>query len=117
MVWGDPIELSNALTEVLENASQFTPSQGTITVRTSIQQESVILEIEDTGVGIPTDEIPLIFERFYRVDKERPTDRGGIGLGLSIAQKIIQAHKGLIEVESTVGEGSIFRILLPLRNQ
>lgn len=113
-IWGDPIELSNALTEVLENAIQFTPPEGMITVRTSLWQESVVLEIEDTGVGIPPDEIPFIFERFYRVDKERPTDRGGIGLGLSIAQKIIQAHKGFIEVESSVGTGSIFRILLPL---
>ncbi len=115
LLWGDPIELNNALTEILENAAQFTPPEGTITVRTSIWQESVILEIEDTGVGIPANEIPFIFERFYRVDKERPTDRGGIGLGLSIAQKIVQAHKGFIEVESTVGQGSIFRILLPLQ--
>lgn len=115
MIWADPIELSNALTEVLENAIQFTPPEGMITVRTSLWQESVVLEIEDTGVGIPPDEIPFIFERFYRVDKERPTDRGGIGLGLSIAQKIIQAHKGFIEVESTVSKGSIFRILLPMR--
>ncbi len=115
LLWGDPIELNNALTEILENAVQFTPPEGTITLRTSIWQESLILEIEDTGVGIPANEIPFIFERFYRVDKERPTDRGGIGLGLSIAQKIVQAHKGFIEVESTVGHGSIFRILLPLQ--
>ncbi len=116
LFWGDPIELNNALTELLENAIQFTPAKGIITVRTLIWQESLVLEIEDNGVGIPANEIPFIFERFYRVDKERPTDRGGIGLGLSIAQKIIQAHKGFIEVESTIGKGSIFRILLPPQN-
>ncbi|MBI5930726.1 MAG: PAS domain S-box protein [Chloroflexi bacterium] len=115
VIWADKVELNNALVEVLENAIQYTSPEGTIVIRTFEREQSIVLEVQDTGVGIPADEIPLIFERFYRVDKERPTDRGGIGLGLSIAQKIVQAHRGFIEVESTVGTGSVFRIVLPLK--
>ena len=71
----------------------------------------VELEVSDTGVGISEDQLPLIFERFYRADPSRAT--GGTGLGLSIARQILEAHGGKIEVESTPGEGSTFRLLLP----
>lgn len=114
-IWANKIELSNALTELIENAAYYTAPDGSIHLRTYHIKATIVTEIQDTGVGIPYEEIPHIFERFYRVDKARPTDTGGTGLGLSIAQKIIQLHQGNIEVESTVGEGSIFRVLLPLK--
>ena len=114
-IWANKIELSNALTELVENAAYYTPPDGSIHIRTYRGGSTIVTEIQDTGVGIAHEEIPHIFERFYRVDKARPTDTGGTGLGLSIAQKIIQLHHGNIEVESTVGEGSTFRVLLPLK--
>ena len=72
------------------------------------------MAISDTGIGIPSEHIPFLFERFYRVDKTRSRSEGGSGLGLSIAEKIAEVHGGKIEVESQVGKGSTFRVSLPL---
>lgn len=74
----------------------------------------VVIEISDNGPGIAASQLPHIFERFYRADQARGSEEGGMGLGLTIAQKIIEAHQGEIEVESQVGRGSTFRLRLPV---
>jgi two-component system, OmpR family, sensor kinase len=101
----------NAASILLENAVRYTPEGGKVTVAVRETNGWAELEVSDTGVGIPEDQLPLIFERFYRADPSRAT--GGTGLGLSIARQIVEAHGGKIEVESTPGEGSTFRLLLP----
>jgi two-component system OmpR family sensor kinase len=98
---------------LLDNAVKYTPEGGKVTVTVRETNGWAILEVSDTGTGIPEDQMPLIFERFHRADPSRAT--GGAGLGLSIARQVAEAHSGKIEVESTPGEGSTFRLLLPKR--
>ena len=74
-----------------------------------------VIEVRDSGIGIPGSALPRIFERFYRVDKGRAREEGGTGLGLAIVKHVAQAHQGRVEVESELGRGSKFRVLLPLR--
>ncbi|MBZ0278138.1 MAG: PAS domain S-box protein, partial [Anaerolineae bacterium] len=109
-------ELGRALVEILENAVIFTPRGGEISLETTVSDDHIQIEIRDTGVGISETDLPYIFNRFYRVDKARSTETGGVGLGLPIAQKIIQQHGGRIEVESILGEGSTFRVILPIQH-
>ncbi len=99
----------HAASILLENAVRYTPEGGKVTVAARETNGWAELEVSDTGVGIPEDKLPLIFERFYRADPSRAA--GGAGLGLSIARQIAEAHGGKIEVESTPGEGSTFRLL------
>lgn len=106
-------DLRRAIEEILLNAFTFTPHTGTITLRTTAHTDSVHLSIQDTGQGIAAEELPLIFERFYRGDQARGSQTGKTGLGLTIAQRIVEAHQGRIEVESRVGQGSTFTIILP----
>ena len=96
---------------LLDNALKYTPEGGKVTVTVRESNGWAALEVSDTGVGIPEDQLPLIFERFYRADKARASS--GAGLGLSIARQIAEAHGGKIEVESTPGKGSTFTLLLP----
>jgi signal transduction histidine kinase len=110
----DTVEFARAMVELIENALTYTPAGGSITVRTSVQQGQNIISVEDTGIGITDRDLPHIFEHFYRADQARSTDTGGTGLGLPIARKVIEAHNGTIEVESIVGQGSIFSIRLPI---
>ncbi|HLV35544.1 MAG TPA: sensor histidine kinase, partial [Spirillospora sp.] len=102
--------------KVIDNAIQYTPAAGTVSVRTCQRDGQALVEVEDTGIGIDSNDLPHIFNRLYRADKARSTETGGIGLGLPIAQKIIETHGGKIEVESTPRVGSIFRVWLPLPN-
>jgi signal transduction histidine kinase len=83
-------------------------------VRLDNERDEVCIEVSDTGPGIPEDDLPHIFERFYRVEKSRDRDRGGAGLGLAIAKTILELHDRTLEVESTVGEGTTFRFRLPV---
>jgi signal transduction histidine kinase len=110
----DAVELGQALLNVLNNALEFTPAGGVVTIQTSRQDTMAVVEIHDTGIGISPADLPHIFERLYRSDKARGTRTGGIGLGLSIAQKILHLHGGDIEVSSSLGEGTTVRVLLPL---
>jgi signal transduction histidine kinase len=96
---------------LLDNAVKATPEGGKVTVRVREEDGQAELKISDTGVGIPDDELPFIFERFYRADPSRT--KGGAGLGLSIARQIAEAHGGTIKVSSKPGEGSTFTLLLP----
>lgn len=116
LIDADEPALFQAFTEITANAVNYTPSGGTVTIATYRRDNQVIFEVQDTGTGISAADIPHIFERFYRADKARSQSKGGSGLGLAIAQKIVEMHRGNIEVESTPGAGSIFRVVLPLKN-
>jgi len=98
----------------LDNAIKYTPSPGTVSVSLRREGQMAVVAVKDTGVGIPAENIPFIFERFYRVDKSRSRTEGGTGLGLAISRHIAEAHGGKIEVESQVGTGSTFSVWLPL---
>jgi two-component system OmpR family sensor kinase len=96
---------------LLDNAVKYTPEGGKVTVGVGEGNDGAYLEVSDTGVGIPDDELPLVFERFHRADASRA--EGGAGLGLSIALQIAHAHGGTIEAGSAMGEGSTFTLELP----
>lgn len=111
-IQADPHLIIQALQRIIENAVRYTPGPGTITLKTLTHDDEVLIEVRDTGIGINAADLPHIFERFYRVDQARSTR--GAGLGLSIAQRIAEAHHGRIEVESEPGIGSTFRLYLPV---
>ena len=96
---------------LLDNAVKYTPDGGSVTVSVEERGGGVALAVSDTGVGIPEDQLPLVFERFYRADAARAEE--GVGLGLSIARQIVEAHGGTIEARSNLGVGSTFVLLLP----
>ena len=110
----DPYRIGQVLRNLLENAIAHTGEGGTITVGASRQDDSVEISVADTGEGIPAEELPNIFERFYRVDKSRARATGGSGLGLTIARRLVEAHGGHIEVLSEMGKGSRFSFTIPL---
>ncbi|MDX1995458.1 MAG: ATP-binding protein [bacterium] len=111
---GDERQLHRALSNLVQNAVHYTPEGGHISLRAFEQGGWAVLEVEDTGIGIEADELPRIFDHFYRVDKARSMDKGGTGLGLAIVRRIVQMHDGEVQVESVPDQGSIFRVLLPL---
>ncbi|MCU0538142.1 MAG: ATP-binding protein, partial [Hydrococcus sp. Prado102] len=110
----DPDLLKQALKNLLDNACKYTASGDTVTLKVSTKLRRAFIEVEDNGIGIPAEDIPHIFERFYRVDTARSRQTGGFGLGLAIAQQIIEAHGGQITVESILEKGTKFQICLPL---
>ena len=97
----------------MDNAIKYTPTQGTITLRSYTEDGQAILQVADTGVGIPDKDLPRVFERFYRVDKARSRELGGTGLGLSIVKHLVQALGGVITVVSQIGQGTTFTIRFP----
>ncbi len=103
-----------AIYNVLDNSIKYTREDGKVTVNLSKDENNVIIEIKDTGIGIASDEVYKIFDRFYRVDKARARETGGTGLGLSIALTAVELHGGNIQVESEEGVGSTFRIIIPI---
>lgn len=107
-------EFGRVLQNLVENALQYTPRGGRIAVSTYAQENKAVFEVSDSGIGIAADELPRIFERFYRTDKARSTHTGGAGLGLAIAKKIVEAHHGCITVESQLERGTTFRVYLPM---
>ncbi|MEO1429466.1 MAG: ATP-binding protein [Cyanobacteria bacterium J06633_8] len=111
----DPDLLQQALKNLLDNACKYTPQGGTVKLKMFTQLRRISIQVIDSGIGIPAEDVLHIFERFYRVDSSRTRSSGGFGLGLAIAQQIIKAHNGEISVESTVGEGTTFQVCLPLR--
>lgn len=113
MVLADGDRMTQVLLNLLDNALRFTPSGGSITVSARTVADNVEMTIADTGAGIPADELPQIFERFYRVDRSRSRETGGGGLGLAIVKAIVTAHGGRIEAASVVGEGTQMRLTLP----
>jgi heavy metal sensor kinase len=113
IVRGDPSRLKQVIVNLLDNAIRFTPRGGAVTLRTGDSGGDIVLEVLDTGIGIPAAALARVFDRFYRVDEARSRDDGGAGLGLSIAQSICVAHGAQIEVHSEVGHGSCFRLRFP----
>ncbi len=111
----DVQKLQQVMVNLLQNSSMYTPEGGTIRIRAREVLGGVEILVEDTGIGIPPEELPRIFERFYRVDKARSREEGGTGLGLSIVKQILEAHGGSIGVESQVGQGSRFTVFLPVK--
>jgi two-component system phosphate regulon sensor histidine kinase PhoR len=113
-VLGDPVRLEQAFTNLLDNAVKFNRPGGEVNVEISCPtEEKVVTAITDTGIGIPSDDLPRIFERFYRVDKARSREVGGTGLGLSIVKHIVERMGGTVSVESRLGKGSRFIVCLP----
>ncbi len=113
-IHGDIRSIRSLIVNLLANAIRYTPSGGTITVGLRREGQLAVVTIRDTGIGIPTENLPYIFKRFYRVDKARSRNVGGSGLGLSICKQIVDIHKGKIEVESDVKKGSAFYVKLPV---
>lgn len=102
------------LDNLLDNAIKFTPAGGVITLQNQQEGAQVALQVSDTGVGIPSDQLERIFERFYQVNGSIWRRYGGIGLGLALVKEIARTYGGQVSVESQVGEGSTFRVLLPV---
>lgn len=112
-ILGNSQQLYRLVSNLIVNAIQYTPTGGTVTVILEYSDHYAIIQIEDTGIGIPQTETSRIFDRFYRVNSDRSRHTGGSGLGLAIAQAIVQSHQGSLNVESEFGQGSTFTIKLP----
>ncbi len=106
--------LEQAVGNLIDNAVKYTPRGGSITVGTRRVGKEAVVSVKDTGIGIPGESIPRIFERFYRVDKSRSRQLGGTGLGLSLVKHIMKIHHGRVEVKSEPGRGSLFMLVFPL---
>ena len=109
----DTDKMTQVIDNILNNAIKYSPDGGKITVSMKTTDDQMILSISDQGLGIPKEDLPKIFDRFYRVDKARSRAQGGTGLGLAIAKEIIKQHKGFIWAKSEYGKGSTFTIVLP----
>lgn len=112
----DPALIDLAIMNLLENAVKYSPAPAHIDLSLAQGKEEVYLQIKDAGIGIPSADLPYIFDRFYTVDKARSRKSGGVGLGLSIVKTIIEKHRGRITVASEPSKGSTFTIALPLKN-
>ena len=112
-VLADRQRMEQVFLNLLDNAIKFTPPGGKISIQARLEKPYVCVEVKDNGVGIPAEHLSRVFERFYRADKARSREAGGTGLGLAIVRHIVTAHQGKIEVESSSGVGSTFRIFLP----
>lgn len=110
----DPELIRQAIFNLLSNAFKYTPDEGTVRLEL-LTKQTAIVRVIDTGMGIPAEDLPHIFDRFYRVDTARSKQTGGFGLGLAIVQQIVQAHQGQLTVTSQPGSGSTFQIELPLK--
>jgi two-component system phosphate regulon sensor histidine kinase PhoR len=111
--WADEEAVHQILDNLVDNAVKYTPQSGRIWVRWRSVDGQVFLEVEDTGIGIPEQDLPRIFERFYRVDKARSRELGGTGLGLSIVKHLVQAMHGTVRATSRPGQGTMFSVQLP----
>ena len=112
-IFGNPFSIEEMVNNLLYNAIKYTPENGSVTINTINQARDILVEIEDTGIGIPQEELPNVFDEFYRAGNARIIDKDGTGLGLSISKQIVQLHGGNIWVESKKGTGTKFSFLLP----
>lgn len=111
--YADQIRLKEILFNLLNNGIKFTPEQGQVILRVWREKRQVVFQVEDTGIGIATAEIPLLFEQFKQLENFRQRTHGGTGLGLALTKKLVELHGGMIEVESALGQGTIFTVYLP----
>ncbi len=114
LVDADPVRLRQMTGNLLSNAIRHTPRGGTVALCARATEGSVRIDVADTGVGIAPDELPHVFERFWRAEKSRSRQTGGSGLGLSIVRKLAEAHGGTVTAHSAPGAGAVFRLTLPL---
>jgi two-component system, OmpR family, sensor histidine kinase BaeS len=114
VVAGDPARIRQILDNLLSNALRYTDSGGSVAVRSRIDGDHGVIQVADTGIGLTAEELPHVFERFWRSDKSRARSRGGAGIGLAIVRELVRAHDGRIDVSSHPGEGSTFTVRLPL---
>ncbi len=114
-MFADPGKLAQVCYNIIENAIKYTPEGGKITINLYKSGRDAVLEVSDTGIGIPASALPHVFDRFYRVDKSRGRETGGTGLGLSIVQQIVRLHAGSVTVQSTLGKGTTFTVQLPVK--
>lgn len=110
---GDPEKINQVIVNLLDNAMKYSPEGGTVEIRGKEEKRTVEIEVEDTGIGIPAEDLDRVFERFYRVDRTRSRELGGTGLGLSIVKHIVEAHNGKVSVQSVLGKGSCFKLSFP----
>ncbi|MCL4295808.1 MAG: HAMP domain-containing protein [Anaerolineae bacterium] len=113
IIKGEMNKLQRVITNLVQNAIRHTPTGGSISLATQVAPEGVQVEVTDTGEGIAPEDLPHIFEQFFRGEKSRSRETGGAGLGLAIAKRIVEAHHGRIWVESRVGQGTRFSFVLP----
>ncbi len=111
---GREADLELMLHNLLDNAIRYTLAGGTITAALERRDDTAVLSVDDTGIGIPEADLPRIFERFYRVGTARDTRSGGTGLGLAIVRHVAESHHGTVDVVSTRRAGSTFRVTLPV---
>lgn len=109
----DPDRIEQVLTNLIDNAIRHTPKSGSVQLRVAPDDKGILVEVTDSGSGIPEEDLPFVFERFYKADKARTRGRAGTGLGLAIAKNIIDAHRGYISVQSKLDQGTTFAFLLP----
>jgi two-component system, OmpR family, sensor histidine kinase ResE len=113
----DPDRIEQVLTNLIDNAIRHTPDGGSVAVTERADERGITFEVKDSGSGIPEEDIPFVFERFYKADKARTRGRSGTGLGLSIAKNIVDAHKGHITVQSKLGQGTTFSFFIPRKSE
>ncbi|MNZ94630.1 Alkaline phosphatase synthesis sensor protein PhoR [compost metagenome] len=109
--------MTQVWTNLLHNSMKFTPQNGCIHIKLRTVDERVEVEIQDSGIGISEEDLPRIFDRFYKADKARTASGGGSGLGLSLVKKIVELHKGKVTVASRPGEGTAFVVSLPMQKK
>ncbi|MBV9790430.1 MAG: HAMP domain-containing histidine kinase [Chloroflexi bacterium] len=114
IVSGDGDRLRQVLLNVLENARKYTPEGGAVSVTVEAEQDSAVVQIADTGIGIPAEDVPHVWDRFYRIDQARTRAGGGFGLGLAIVKSIVESHGGQVALTSEAGQGTIVTLRLPL---
>ena len=112
--FGDPERIQQVIINIITNAIKYNKKDGSIHITGGVEGQQVFLRVEDTGIGVPKEDLPRLFERFYRVDKARSRESGGTGLGLAIARQIAETHGGFIRFESEYGKGSVVTLLLPI---
>jgi two-component system, OmpR family, sensor histidine kinase BaeS len=117
VVDGDPSRLEQIVVNLLSNALRYTDAGGRVRIGVRSAAGDAILEVADTGIGIPAEDVPHVFTRFWRGEKSRSRAKGGAGIGLSIVQELVRAHGGRITVESQPGAGSVFRVIIPARRE
>ncbi|WP_243112498.1 MULTISPECIES: sensor histidine kinase [Acutalibacteraceae] len=116
VIRADRDKISQVITNLLSNALKYTPEEGRVDIGVKSAESTVTLSVGDNGAGIPPEDLPNIFERFYRADKSRNRRTGGSGLGLSITKAIVDAHKGKIDVTSEPGKGTMVTVSIPIGN-